>query len=53
VILTVAACVQALQEYDYKGRPINSCELWTIHPYEEGSMKWFKKLTDNKFDVFA
>tara|TARA_R100001443_G_scaffold6183_1_gene14939 strand:+ start:171 stop:719 length:549 start_codon:yes stop_codon:yes gene_type:complete len=53
VILTVAACVKALQEYDYKGTPINSCELWAIHPHEKGSMEWFKQLTDNKFDVFA
>ena len=53
VILTVAACVKGLQEYDYKGTPIDSCELWTIHPYAEDSMEWFKKLTDNQFDVFA
>lgn len=52
VILTVAACVKALQQYDYKGTPINSCELWTIHPYEKDSMKWFQKLADNLFDVF-
>lgn len=53
IILTVAACVKALQQYDYKGTPINSCELWTIHPYAEDSMKWFKKLADNLFDVFS